>query len=82
MGALRQLARSRPDEEDEEEESGPDAPTEILRRRARQAIVDATAANVTMDEDEELRCLARITWSEGANYETLRVSAHTCLVVR
>ena len=44
LGSLRQLARSRPDEEDEEEESGPDAPTEILRRRARQAIVDATAA--------------------------------------
>ncbi|MBV8171334.1 MAG: Stk1 family PASTA domain-containing Ser/Thr kinase [Candidatus Eremiobacteraeota bacterium] len=44
LGALRQLARSRPDEDEEEEESGPDAPTEILRRRARQAMVDATGA--------------------------------------
>jgi beta-lactam-binding protein with PASTA domain/tRNA A-37 threonylcarbamoyl transferase component Bud32 len=41
LGALRQLVRGHAEDDDAEEEAGPDAPTEILRRRARQAMVEA-----------------------------------------
>jgi beta-lactam-binding protein with PASTA domain/tRNA A-37 threonylcarbamoyl transferase component Bud32 len=43
LAALRQIVRGPADDDDAEEEAGPDAPTEILRRRARQTMVEAGA---------------------------------------
>ena len=43
LAALRQIVRGPADDEDAEEEAGPDAPTEVLRRRARQTMVEAGA---------------------------------------
>ncbi|MBV8223453.1 MAG: PASTA domain-containing protein [Candidatus Eremiobacteraeota bacterium] len=43
LAALRQLMRSESEEEDGGAHIGPDAPTEILRRRTRQTMMEATA---------------------------------------